>query len=321
YHTNNLQGVGTCACKDVQTLKDQPLVERHEAYVRKITQEVNPFDNVVLEICDEPGIHGTSPAAYSPWISRLIDVIVETEKTLPNRHLIAQQVCGTLGGDGDFSPDPRVGVIVGQYVGPTDGKQFGGMQLLDAEYGWEKPIELNETAFYPIWYTGDREAASRVEAWEFITGGGASFNHLNGLFSTHNPAARDTQNPLILGQLQKLSAFIHSFAFLKMRRDPGMICAARTKGLFARGMSEPGRQYALYLHHSKNDKVKYIVLPGNYQDKLTFDVPGGRYDLEWIDPLTLRVVRQDTLQHPGGALTLTTPRYSVDLALRMLASP
>ena len=53
-------------------------------------------------------------------------------------------------------------------MGETGGKQFGGMQLLDAEYGHNKPIELNETAYYPIWYKGDILGASRVEAWEFI---------------------------------------------------------------------------------------------------------------------------------------------------------
>jgi hypothetical protein len=317
YHANNLQGVGTCECKDVQTLKDTALVQRHEAYVRKLTQEVNRFDNVILEICDEPGLHGTQPEDYSLWISRLIDVIVETEQALPYQHLIAQQVCGNLGGSGDFSADARVGVIVGQYVGPTDGKQFGGNQLLDAEYGWKKPIELNETAFYPIWYQGDREAASRVEAWEFIVGGGASFNHLNGLFSTSNPAAKDTNNPVILGQLQNLSAFIHSLEFLAMRADPRLTLVPEAEGLFARGMSEEGRQYAWYLHHSRSEQVKYIVLPGNYQDELGVEVPAGHYHLEWLDPASLRVMQADFIQHPGGVLTLVTPRYAVDIALRM----
>jgi hypothetical protein len=32
--------------------------------------------------------------------------------------------------------------------------------------------------YYPIWYAGDKVAASRVEAWEFVVGGGAGFNHL-----------------------------------------------------------------------------------------------------------------------------------------------
>jgi hypothetical protein len=43
YFENNLQGVGRCACKDVQTLKDAALAARHEDYVRKITEEVKGF--------------------------------------------------------------------------------------------------------------------------------------------------------------------------------------------------------------------------------------------------------------------------------------
>src|ERR1700722_13742802 len=49
YFENNIQGVGHDGYKDAQTLKDPVLVERQAAYVRKIVQEVNGFDNVILE--------------------------------------------------------------------------------------------------------------------------------------------------------------------------------------------------------------------------------------------------------------------------------
>src|SRR5271157_989517 len=64
---------------------------------------------------------------------------------------------------------------------------MGGMLALDAKYSLNKPIELNEPFYYPAWYKGDKVAASRVEAWEFMVGGGGSFNHLNGQFTVANP--------------------------------------------------------------------------------------------------------------------------------------
>ena len=68
---------------------------------------------------------------------------------------------------------------------------MGGMKGLDYEFGHNKPIEFNETPYYPFQYRkGDAVAASRVEAWEFIVGGGASFNHLNSLYTIENPAGR-----------------------------------------------------------------------------------------------------------------------------------
>jgi hypothetical protein len=316
YYENNLQEVGHCACKDVQTLKDAALVARHEGYVRKITQAVNAFDNVILEICDEPGLHGTPPEEYTAWIGRLMDVIIETEASLPNQHLIAQQVCGTLGGLGDFSSDPRLSVITGQYIGETDGKQFGGIQLLDTDYGYNKPIELNETAFYPIWYEGDRLGASRAEAWEFILGGGASFNHLNGLFSTFNPSAAGTENDAVLGQLKILKTFIETMDFIRMQRDPGLVASGVPDGAYTRGISEAGKQYALYLHHSRNEKVKYVVQPGDYQARLLLDMTPGEYQVEWVEPATGRVLQSENIRHEQAMLELTTPKYAVDIAFR-----
>ena len=104
----------------------------------------------------------------------MIDVICATEEQLPYKHLIAQQVCGVLGGRGTFPKDVRVQVITGQHVWMVAGGQLGGMRLLDSVYDRNKPIELNETSYYPIWYEeGDRVSAVRVEAWEFVVGGGA----------------------------------------------------------------------------------------------------------------------------------------------------
>lgn len=320
HRQNNIQGVGVCDCPDVQTLKDEGLVARHKSYVSKITREINEFDNIILEICDEPGLHTIPAAKYTPWINALLEVICDTEKSLPNRHLIAQQVCGTLNGPGDFSRDVRVPVITGQYVWFVDGgAQFGGMQLLDTVYNLDKPIEINETDYYPIWYKEDIVSDSRVEAWEFIVGGGAGFNQLNGLFSTFNPAAHGTEIDTILNALQILKNFMYSFNFLKMRRDPSLIVGQVPAGTFARGMSEPGKQYTLYIHHSKLNQSHsaYIVQPGKYQHSLELNIAAGNYQVEWIEPATGRHLRIDDMAHKGGRCAISTPPYTIDLALRL----
>ena len=317
YHENNLQGAGSCACMDFQTLIDPLLVHYQDAYVRKLTRELNEFDNVILEICDEPGIHGTQPADYMPWLRHLAQTIQQAEADLPIQHLLAQQLCGVLGGAGDLSGDPEIQLIVSQYVDETAGAQFGGMQLLDSEYGHEKPIELNETAYYPIWYKGDRLGASRAEAWEFMVGGGAGFNHLNGLFSTYNPAAAETENEAVLLIYARLKQFLYAFDFVQMRRDPDLLAGPLPAGTFARAISEPGRQYALYVHHSILDKEKYIVQPGSYQETLLLNLPSGSYRAEWVDPASLTVLGSQDFQHLAGTRALITPTYAVDLALRL----
>jgi hypothetical protein len=172
YYENNTQGVGKCDYQDAQTLKHADLAQRESEYVKKITQEVNSFDNVILEICDEAPDIGKPPtplAEAGAWVSHLAEVVTKTESTLPKKHLVAVQVEGPVGGPLDLSASPNVSIIVTQYVWLW-GFQMGGMKGLDLEYGHNKPIEFNETAWYPVWYSGDAVADSRVEAWEFIVG-------------------------------------------------------------------------------------------------------------------------------------------------------
>jgi hypothetical protein len=315
---SNIQGVGTGDYLAFQTMRDPALLQRQTAFVVELLKQVNDFDNLILEICDEPGIGGTPSEEYHPWISHLIDVVIDTETALPNKHLIAQQVQGDLGGNGDFSGDPRVNIIVGQYAWHDDGNQFGGIQLLKTDYEHNKPIELNETAYYPVWYTEDREAASRVEAWEFMIGGGASFNQLNGMFTIFNPTGSDSNNLKVLRALLNLRNFIESFDFIRMTRDTSTVYAGVPVGACAQCMSEPGQQYAFYIHHSVHRINRYVTKPGIYQENLAFDLPRGHYIIEWHSPESGLVVVQEHLKHFGGCTTLVTPPYCIDIALKIV---
>ena len=322
YHENNIQGDGDCDWRDAQTLKHARLLRREDDYVRKITQEVNSFDNVILELCDEAASIGTGVEGAGAWVSHLADTVRETERSLPKRHLVAQEVEGPFGGAMDFSGDPRVDVIVGQYIWGGDpsakGGEMGGLKGLDFKYTANKPIELNETCYYPIWYGGDKLADSRVEAWEFMVGGGAGFNHLNGLFTASDPAGSGEENKALLSALRNLKSFLEGFEFVKMKPDHYFVRSGAAAGAYVRVLSEPGRQYALYLHHSSDrNRGCYQVVPGSYKEKLEVELPEGRYSAEWVDPASGSAVSSETIDAAGGKWPLATPTYAVDIALRI----
>jgi hypothetical protein len=318
YHSNNIQGVGNCVFNEVQTLKDSALVSRHIAYVKKITREVNEFDNVILDICDEPFQDGCQPELYNPWISKMIDAIRSTENSFPVKHLIAQTIDShTRGGPGDFSDDKRVSVLMNEYT--------WGIANLDIEYIHNKPMVLIETAYYP-YYDGDKIAASRVEAWEFLVGGGAAFMQLNGLYSTFNPGAAGTENSKLLGQLKTLKGFINSFDFIRMKQDTNFIAGGIPENSFTRAISEPGKEYVFYIHHSKYgcwywEPMEmgscYNVIPGEYRENLTFNFEPGTYTAEWINPATGTVISSENFTHDGGTRIIATPLYRIDIALRL----
>ncbi len=320
YYENNIQGVGKCDFQDAQTLRHADLAKREADYVSKITEEVNTYDNVVLEVCDEAPDIGNPPTPMGEageWVSHMIQVVKNTEGRLPKKHLIAQQMEGPLGGLFNFAAHPDVAIIVTQYVWEA-GFQMGGMKALDYEYGRNKPIEFNETAYYPFWYKGDKVADSRVEAWEFMVGGGASFNHLNGVYTVENPAGKTPDNTQVLTALKNLEEFIHSFDFLKMRADITYVQNGIPPGTYCRGMSEEGKQYALYHHHSTGGSgSSYTVTPGHYTEDLVLRLPAGPYQVDWVDPASGAVVRTENLDHPGGSLKVTTPEHAVDMALRI----
>jgi len=318
YYENSVQGVGKCDYEDAQTLKHHDLVQRESDYVSKITQEVNAYDNVILEICDEPSLF-IPHADAGPWVGHLLEVVHETENKLPKKHLVAQEVEGPIGGPIDFSASPLLSIIVGQYVWEGGSEQMGGIRGLDYQYGHNKPMEFNETAYYPTWYRGDVVAASRVEAWEFIVGGGASFNHLNGRFTPEDPAGNTPDNVRILSGLRNLRDFIYSFNFLKMSPDKSFVLSGVPEGVYCRGLCQPGQQYALYHHHSRLEERNhyYIVTPGDYRETLQLSLPGGTYKADWIDPATGSVLSTATFAHQGGNQTFITPTHTVDVALRI----
>ena len=320
YWKNNIQEVGHISDYNaVQTLAHPELLRRQEDFVRRIVQEVNAFDNVILEICDEPSSYGTPQALAGPWVGHLVEVVKQAESTLPLRHLLGQQVQGPIGGPIDFSTRPDVTVIVTQYIWQTPDEQVGGMKALDFLYDRNKPIDLNETGYYPLssWYEGDKAGDVRAEAWEFMAGGGSSFNNLNGVYTVRDPAGKASENTPVLQTMQSLKQFIDGFDFLKMRPDRSFVVSGMPAGTYYRGMSERGQQYALYHHHSKLKPYVYQVVPGSYEERLILDLPAGTYRADWVNPSTGVVLGSETFTHLGGQRSVSTPKHAVDMALRI----
>ena len=73
-------------------------------------------------------------------------------------------------------------------------------------------------------------------------------------------------------------------------------------------LSEPGRQYAIYLC---GDGVK----------KLAVNLPADTYRLEWIDTQSGPLGKPGTFQHAGGVRTLEVPDYRADIGLGIRAQP
>ena len=318
----NIQGVGDCESVDFQTMNNAPLVKEQMKYIEKIIIETNEYDNVIYEFIDEPTLHLTPSQKAYEWISALIDKAIETEAKLPKKHMLAQQL--ELGVD--FCDDDRIALIVTQYIS-MNSRQVGGVPALDNCYCYNKPIELNETAYIASWINEDSSdlvSISRLEAWEFMVGGGAAFNQLNGYFIVPNPSGENLVNRKVLQGLKNLRTFLEGFDYSKMTRDNNTVRKVST-GARVNMISEKGKQYALYMHHSFPSigawrGTFYEPNFGEYAPDITMQLEKGKYTVTFIEPETMKQLGEARINSDGGDVEIACPRYALDIAIKIIAN-
>ena len=313
YHTNNIQGVGTLDFKLFTTLADKALVDVQRKYVEKVASELYDFDNVIYDISDEPEMEGQKSW---PWNSVLLDALIAVDH---NRHIYGETAHSATP---DFTKDSRISWLPTEYISPME-------QTLDENYPDNKPIIDVETAYYPRWYGSHPVEETRAEGWYGMLGGLAGLIHLNADFSTTNPSGQGTSTEKeILPQKRVLMAFMHSLDFVKMTKYTEFR-VADTSAL-ARAIAEPGKQYALYIFHGSRKwedwsqgqtASRFNVSANSFTDRVTLKVPPGAYHVEWVNPSSGAAIASTSLDSKGGETVLETPRYHVDIALRMKGLP
>ncbi len=141
--------------------------------------------------------------------------------------------------------------------------------------------------------------------------GGAVYNNLDWSFATDDPTGSGkVEQPggryngeEIRRQLKVLKDFIHSFDFIRMRPHNAAVSGAPA-GATAYALVDPGAAYAIYLS-------------GGSQANLSLELGAGRYRVEWLNPRTGATEKVRDLDHRGGVVTLASPAYEEDIALRL----
>jgi hypothetical protein len=307
---NNRNGVGSMPRTEVLTMKHPDMVAIHDGYVRKVVAELNPYDNIYFEICNEP--------YFSPdWQRHIAEVIAETEAKLPKQHLIAQNIANNTAAI--EAPDPRVSLFNFHYARPP--------AAAVTNYKLNRAIGYDETGF-----DGPYDSTYRVQAWDFILAGGATYDHLDYSFTvghedgtfeypTRQPGGG---SPQLRTQLGALVRFISSFNVARMAPDEVVVRSGVPEGATARALSEPGQAYAIYLHHGKpvpGYRPAYIVGTNERRAELSLAMPEGKYVARWWNPRTGQPERDERLDYVSGPLVLVSPPYSEDIALEIRRTP
>jgi hypothetical protein len=303
---NNVNGVGSVPRTDVYTLdRHGGLLAVHEALTRKVVTELNGFDNVFYEISNEPYFGGVTLA----WQHHIADVIVETERSLPARHLIAQNIANGTARIAD--PHPAVSIFNFHYATPPD--------AVAANYALDRVIGDDETGF-----RGTGDAAYRTEAWEFVIAGGGLLNHLDYSFVVGHEDGTfqypDTQpgggGPTLRRQIAILTGFINGFDFVRMRPDSSVVVRGEPPHGSVRALVEPGRAMAIYVLNERPATPAAagaaVSAPG--AARVDVALPEGVWRAEWLDTKTGAIAATARVEG-GGVRTLEVPAYELDIAL------
>ena len=278
YHENNINNTEPTGILDCYSLNNQKIIHYQEALVKMLVGTLNEYDNIYYEICNEPYFDGIT---YE-WQCRIAKLITDTERPLKNKHLIGINVSN--GFEAIQNPDENFSVFNFHY---TNGS------CMTANYKLNKAIGCNETGF-----AGMDETFYRRQAWDIIMSGGATYFGLDFSFA---PGYEDggyvgdeqpgTGNRVFRMQLGAMKKFLAGAGVFQMRPDNSFIAKCFFGNGQYYGVAEPGSKYAVYAYGAQWFEL---------------DVPGGQYEIEWLNPINLKTVKYN-INHTERRLKLDPP--------------
>ncbi len=333
---NHVNDVETIRWPDYLSLRHPKLLARQLAHARRIVEEVNRYDNLFFEICNEPG--GSAPVPGSPapeevnrWQAAIAEAIRETESRLPNRHLIAGQEAFTyepweqstrlsfempMLDIVNVHPLPRTTYGGRDYdLGDFMSKQLKIRALRDyclATYGEPKPANMDEDNIATQYMDPDGWTIHRKRAWTALMSG-AHYDCIDFSVNKYVEAGNPGAQRHIRAWMKHLSEFIHSLDLVRARPAPGWL-KERPAPTLDCALAAGEEEMCVYLADERE-----LDEPGcgdPIRGALAFDLPAGPYEAACYTPATgAHSVWLPIEGRPGARLVL--PEFTHDLVVRV----
>ena len=331
------------------SLRHPKLFARQAAHVRKIVEETNRYDNVIYEICNEPGgcalgrPNDPTVDEVNQWLSALMAVVRQTEASLPNQHLIAgleafQWVPWRQGAEVSFlaldydivNMHPVPNVVYGDrsyYLSDFMSKQLRLRDLRDfglATYSAPKPLNQDEDNIASQYKDVEAWTIHRKRAWTTLLSGG-HYDYID--FSIVNGAETGTPDSQrhIRAWMKHLSVFIHSIDLSRARPILGLV-QEQPAHVLEVAFGVAGEDYGVYLADERELAAARDLPDGDQLERgagqtisghVRLSLPAGTYRTACYDPQTgLYSVAVDLQVDPGG-VRLPLPDFAHDLVIRL----
>lgn len=345
---NNVNDVEEIEWPDYLSQRHHKLLTYQLAHLRKIVTETNRYDNVIYEICNEPG--GRAPGndnhprceEVNEWLSTMISTLRQIETELPNQHLIAGQEAFTYvpweqSSDLSFQrldydvvnmhPLPNSTYNGKSYdLGAFMSKQLTLRALRDyclATYAEPKPLNQDEDNVASQYKDVDGWTIHRKRAWTTLLSG-AHYDFIDFSIMNYCPTGTEQSQRAIRSWMKVLSEFIHSFDLVRARPLNNLVQEAPPVVLeVAFGIAE--EDFCIYLADDRELPACRDLPDGQEVDPeagspiggtLVLNLPAIVYRVTCFDPKTGLYSPGITVQ--GGAQTrLALPSFVHDLVIRL----
>lgn len=338
---NNVNGLDDIHWQDYMSTRHRKLFERQATHVRRIVEETNRYDNVIYEICNEPGgAHPERPenpsaVEVNEWQMALRDVIRQTEAGLPNKHLVVGQEAFTWepweqSSTKTFHELPFDVVNVHPLPGTTyQGANYDMGRFMSKElklravrdfclatYSAPKPLNLDEDNAASRFLDLDGWTIHRKRAWTTLLSG-AHYDYIDFSIIPTRETGTPESNRAIRTWTKHLSEFVHSTDLLRARPLSGFITKHPPHTLESVFAVE-GQDYAIYLADERELTDAGCGEPIN--GEIAFDLPEGTYRASCYSPVT--GLYSPGIPVAGGPnAVLTLPEFRHDIVVRIVRSP
>ena len=275
------------------------------AHVRRIVEETNRYDNIIYEICNEPGgnLSGDNTPTLeevNDWEMALAKVVQQTETNLPNKHLIAGQEAFTYNpweqsSDKSFEdfgidivnihPLPNttydgVSYDMGQFMS----KQLKLRALRDyclATRYEAKSLNLDEDNIASQYKDYDGWTIHRKRAWTTLFCA-CHYDYIDFSIINYCETGTPESQRCIRTWLKHLSEFIHSIDLVRAKPLVGWL-QEQPDNTIESVLAVEGEDYCIYLADER--ELSEPDTGDIIQGKIAFDLPEGSYKMACFSPM------------------------------------
>ena len=303
--------------REFLTLDVPSILKFQERFVRKIVTELNKFDNVYYEICNEP--YGrTFPKEWKKkgdaWHAHLARFIHQIEKDLPKQHLVAVNVPDSEA----LIKNPNIHILNHHY--PPAARTWHFMRQRDH---YLKPLVFDEN------FTGivgsdtqrkrERYPINRAEGWLTILSGCAGFSSLDWTFTAADETGSGKVTLLDGRKIdgRPLRKWLDIFRKLLGQYDIASLVPATSilpDQIVGYGYAATTDKKGKYIVYFVDEKL-FRTKPCKKQSlTVTLKLPAGRYNVQTFDPKSGKTFKLPALKI-NDTTKLKVPEFQEDMAL------